>query len=128
MSVPASFQSKTNLNFTLDAAERVRVLIIEENNLALNLRFYIEGGGCSGFKYDCKLDETIYEDDIVVERQVSDGSMIRLLIDPLSYQYLKDSTIDFKHDIEGERFTINNPNAKTTCGCGSSFNISDEEN
>ncbi len=107
---------KAPLNFTDNAANKVSELIKEENNSDLSLRVYITGGGCSGFQYGFSFEEKINADDIVVEK-----SQVKLLIDPLSFQYLRGAEIDYKDDVQGARFVIRNPNAKTTCGCGSSF-------
>ena len=104
------------LEFTGDAAGKVRELIEEEQNPELKLRVFVQGGGCSGFQYGFTFDEEQQEDDSVVDK---DG--VRLLIDPMSFQYLIGARIDFRDDLEGARFIINNPNASTTCGCGSSF-------
>ena len=104
------------LEFTGSAASKVRELIEEEQNPELKLRVFVQGGGCSGFQYGFSFDEEQQEDDSVVDR---DG--VRLLIDPMSFQYLIGAKIDFRDDLEGARFIINNPNASTTCGCGSSF-------
>jgi iron-sulfur cluster insertion protein len=83
-----------------------------------NLRVYISGGGCSGFSYGFKLDETSIDGDYSIEK-----NGVQVLIDPMSYQYLEGITIDYVQDLQGARFQISNPNAKTTCGCGSSFSI-----
>lgn len=104
------------LDFTEDAAAKVLELIKEEDNAELKLRVYVQGGGCSGFQYGFTFDEDQQEDDTAVDR---DG--VRLLVDPMSFQYLIGAKIDYKDDLEGARFIINNPNASTTCGCGSSF-------
>ena len=104
------------LDFTADAASKVLELIEEEQNEALKLRVYVQGGGCSGFQYGFTFDEDQQEDDTAVDK---DG--VRLLVDPMSFQYLIGAKIDYKDDIDGARFIINNPNASTTCGCGSSF-------
>lgn len=112
-----------NIVFTKSAADKVAELITEEENPNLNLRVYITGGGCSGFQYGFSFDEKIAEDDAVVKQTCTDGQAINLLVDSLSYQYLKLATIDYVKDIQGEQFVINNPNAKTTCGCGSSFSL-----
>lgn len=122
--------SEPALNFTDSAAKKVKSLIDEEGNPKLNLRVFITGGGCSGFQYGFTFDETINDDDIVVEKEVEEedddeggrsGGTVKLLIDPLSFQYLKGADIDYREDINGSQFVIRNPNAKTTCGCGSSF-------
>ncbi|EKD71923.1 MAG: iron-sulfur cluster insertion protein ErpA [uncultured bacterium] len=108
------------LVFTTAAATKVFELIKEENNFNLKLRVYVTGGGCSGFQYGFTFDETIQPDDTVVTKDLPEAS-VQLLVDALSFQYLAGAEIDYKEDIEGEQFIIRNPNAKTTCGCGSSF-------
>lgn len=105
---------------TEKAAAKVWELIQDEGNFDLKLRAYVTGGGCSGFQYGFTFDEDIQEDDTVVTRTVGEGE-VKLLVDSLSFQYLAGAEIDYKEDIEGEQFIIRNPNAKTTCGCGSSF-------
>lgn len=102
------------------AAAKVWELIQEEGNFNLKLRAYVTGGGCSGFQYGFTFAENIEADDAVVTKPVTDGE-VQLLVDSLSFQYLAGAEIDYKDDIEGEQFIIRNPNAKTTCGCGSSF-------
>jgi iron-sulfur cluster insertion protein len=104
------------LELTANAASKVSELITEEENPELKLRVYVQGGGCSGFQYGFTFDEEQQEDDTAVDK---DG--VRLLVDPMSFQYLIGAKIDYKDDIDGARFIINNPNASTTCGCGSSF-------
>jgi len=104
------------LDFTTAAASKVAELIEEEANEELKLRVYVQGGGCSGFQYGFTFDEDQQEDDTAVDK---DG--VRLLVDPMSFQYLIGAKIDYKDDLDGARFIINNPNASTTCGCGSSF-------
>ncbi|MFQ5488076.1 MAG: iron-sulfur cluster insertion protein ErpA [Gammaproteobacteria bacterium] len=106
------------INFTDSAAAKVRTLIEEENNEALKLRVYISGGGCSGFQYGFTFDETVNEGDAVIEK---DG--VTFLVDPMSFQYLVGAEIDYSEGIEGAQFVIRNPNATTTCGCGSSFSV-----
>jgi len=106
------------LNFTPAAASKVRELIQDEGNAALALRVYIQGGGCSGFQYGFTFDEAVNEDDTVMNK-----SGVQLLIDSMSYQYLVGAEIDYKDDINGAQFVIKNPNATTTCGCGSSFSV-----
>jgi iron-sulfur cluster insertion protein len=106
------------LVFTGAAAGKVRELIEEEGNPALKLRVYISGGGCSGFQYGFTFDEERAEDDLAVDR---DG--VVLLVDPLSLQYLAGAEIDYTESLSGAQFVIRNPNAKTTCGCGSSFTV-----
>ena len=104
------------LQFTSAAAAKVRELISEEGNDALKLRVYIQGGGCSGFQYGFEFDEEQGEDDLAVR---TDG--VTLLVDPLSLQYLMGAAVDYSESLHGAQFVIRNPNAKTTCGCGSSF-------
>lgn len=117
-------QNQELIIFTDAAAIKVKELIDEEDNPNLNLRVYIMGGGCSGFQYGFKFDESINSDDCVIEKQVStDGGSVKLLCDPLSFQYLQGAEIDYKEDVNGAQFVIRNPNAKTTCGCGSSFSV-----
>jgi iron-sulfur cluster insertion protein len=104
--------------FTDNAAKKVGNLILEEGNDALKLRVYISGGGCSGFQYGFTFDEEVAEDDTTVE---NDG--VTVLIDSMSIQYLNGAEIDYKEDLSGSQFVIRNPNATTTCGCGSSFSV-----
>jgi iron-sulfur cluster insertion protein len=104
------------LIFTDAAAGKVGELIREEANPKLKLRVFVSGGGCSGFQYGFTFDENIEEGDFCVENQG-----VQLLIDPMSAQYLMGAEIDYKEDLQGAQFVIRNPNAKTTCGCGSSF-------
>ena len=106
------------LNFTGAAAAKVRELISEEGNAALALRVYIQGGGCSGFQYGFEFDENRAEDDVAI-----DTDEVTLLVDPLSLQYLMGSEVDYTESLQGAQFVIRNPNAKTTCGCGSSFSM-----
>lgn len=114
----------TPIIFTDNAAAKVWELIQEEGNFDLKLRVYVTGGGCSGFQYGFTFDEETQADDTVIMKSVESGSgSVQLLVDPMSYQYLAGAEIDYKEDIEGEQFIIRNPNAKTTCGCGSSFTV-----
>jgi iron-sulfur cluster insertion protein len=106
------------LVFTESAANKVKTLIEEEGNTELKLRVFVQGGGCSGFQYGFTFDEAVNEDDAVMEK-----NGVQLLIDSMSYQYLLGSEIDYKEDLEGAQFVIKNPNATTTCGCGSSFSV-----
>lgn len=106
--------------FTDQAAAKVWSLIEEEGNFDLKLRAYVTGGGCSGFQYGFTFDEAIQPDDTVVNKAVGDKT-VQLLVDSLSFTYLAGAEIDYQEGIEGEQFIIRNPNAKTTCGCGSSF-------
>lgn len=107
-----------SLTFTDAAALKVGDLIALEENDDLMLRVFISGGGCSGFQYGFTFDEEIQEGDRQFENQG-----VTLLVDPMSIQYLIDAEIDYKEDLEGSRFVIRNPNAATTCGCGSSFSV-----
>lgn len=119
--------SSVQVTFSVNAANKVASLIAEENDPTLNLRVYITGGGCSGFQYGFTFDKVIQDDDTVIEQRCSDGqSSVKLLVDSMSYQYLQGAEIDFTSGLE-EQFKIYNPNAKTTCGCGSSFSIEDED-
>jgi iron-sulfur cluster insertion protein len=102
--------------FTDNAAGKVRELIEEEGNPELKLRVFVTGGGCSGFQYGFTFDEMQNEDDTIVQK---DG--VTLLVDPMSYQYLVGAEIDYSEGLEGAQFVIKNPNATSTCGCGSSF-------
>jgi iron-sulfur cluster insertion protein len=106
------------LVFTNAAARKVQELILEERNPELKLRVYISGGGCSGFQYGFSFDEEQAEDDIAVN---NDG--VTLLVDPLSLQYLMGAEVDYSESLQGAQFVIRNPNASTTCGCGSSFSV-----
>ncbi|MCK5362558.1 MAG: iron-sulfur cluster insertion protein ErpA [Gammaproteobacteria bacterium] len=106
------------LAFTQHAAEKVKELSARQDNSGSMLRVYIQGGGCSGFQYGFALEEQENQDDTVVE---TEG--VKLLVDPMSFQYLMGAEIDYLEDLQGARFVINNPNATTTCGCGSSFGI-----
>ena len=100
------------------AVSRIKQLIANKGQGDLKFRVHIQGGGCSGFQYGFQLDEQMLEDDIVLKH---DG--VDVLVDPLSMQYLQDAEVDFKNDLQGSRFFVDNPNAETTCGCGSSFSI-----
>jgi iron-sulfur cluster insertion protein len=106
------------LEFTSNAARKVKSLIEEENNPNLKLRVFITGGGCSGFQYGFTFDENINEGDTEIENEG-----VTLLIDPMSVQYLMGAEIDYTEGLEGAQFVIRNPNASTTCGCGSSFSV-----
>lgn len=106
------------LIFTDQAAAKVKKLIEEEANPGLMLRVYVTGGGCSGFQYGFSFEEAEAEGDT---RIVNDD--VTLIVDPMSFQYLIGAEVDYKDDLEGSRFVINNPNAQTTCGCGSSFSV-----
>ena len=106
------------LIFTDSAAEKVKQLIDEEGNTELKLRVFVSGGGCSGFQYGFTFDEVQNDDDTVMEK-----NGVMLLIDPMSYQYLSGAEIDYSEGLEGAQFVIKNPNATSTCGCGSSFSV-----
>ncbi len=113
---PQMTTSAPSLVFTDAAAAKVGDLIREEANPNLKLRVFISGGGCSGFQYGFTFDENIEEGDTTVQ-----NAGVTLLVDPMSIQYLAGAQIDYKEDLQGAQFVIRNPNAKTTCGCGSSF-------
>jgi len=117
MSVAESF-NPSSINLSASAVRKVQELVSEEENKALNLRVYITGGGCSGFQYGFSFDEDVAEDDTAIE----EGG-VTLLVDPMSFQYLVGSEVDYTEGLEGSRFIVNNPNATTTCGCGASFSI-----
>ena len=106
------------LIFTESAAGKVKALIEEEGNSNLKLRVFVSGGGCSGFQYGFTFDEVVNEGDTAVEK-----GGVTLLIDPMSFQYLVGAEIDYTEGLEGAQFVIRNPNATTTCGCGSSFSV-----
>jgi len=101
-----------------NAADKVKQLLIEEDNPDLRLRVYVTGGGCSGFQYGFKFDQEVNDGDTDIEK-----NGIKVVVDPMSFQYLAGSEVDFIDDLEGARFVINNPNASTTCGCGASFSV-----
>ena len=104
------------INVTPTAAEKISELLTEENKLNAGLRVFVQGGGCSGFQYGFTFDEIANDDDTVMTK-----NGVSLLIDAMSYQYLVGAEIDYKEDLQGAQFVIKNPNATTTCGCGSSF-------
>jgi len=106
------------ISFTDDAASKVMQLIIEEENNNLKLRVFISGGGCSGFQYGFTFDELVNEDDTVIEK-----NGVKLLVDPMSFQYLIGAQIDYQENLNGAQFIIKNPGAASTCGCGSSFSV-----
>jgi iron-sulfur cluster insertion protein len=113
-----ALSAQPTLLFTDAAASKVSQLIAEEANPNLKLRVFISGGGCSGFQYGFTFDENLEDGDTRVKNQG-----VELLVDPMSIQYLAGAEIDYKDDLEGARFVIRNPNAQTTCGCGSSFSV-----
>ena len=106
------------LHFTDAAATKVGQLIQQEGNSGLKLRVYVQGGGCSGFQYGFTFDEETQEGDTEIE-----NLGVTLLVDPMSVQYLQGAEIDYREDLSGAQFIIRNPNASTTCGCGSSFSV-----
>lgn len=104
--------------FTDSAANKVKELIEEEGNADLKLRVFVTGGGCSGFQYGFTFDEVANDDDTALQK-----NGVTLLVDPMSYQYLVGAEIDYSEGLEGSQFVIKNPNASSTCGCGSSFSV-----
>lgn len=106
------------LNVTSSAVAKVRELVEEEENPDLKLRVYVTGGGCSGFQYGFAFEEVYAEDDAVID---IDG--VTVVVDALSYPYLVGATLNYEEGLQGSRFQIENPNASSTCGCGSSFSI-----
>ena len=110
--------TQTPINFTEAAAARVKTLLDKEGDPTLNLRVFVNGGGCSGFQYGFTFDDTLNEDDTVLEK-----NGVKLLVDSISIQYLTGATIDFVETLESSQFVISNPAAKSACGCGSSFNV-----
>ena len=107
-----------DIDFSPRAAGKVRQLIEQDGNVDLKLRVFITGGGCSGFSYGFTFDDEVVEDDAVVE---TDG--VTMVVDPMSFQYLVGSQVDYKEDLQGAQFVVTNPNASATCGCGNSFAI-----
>jgi len=112
----AAVENLAPIVFTDSAANKVKELIEEEGNAGLKLRVFVTGGGCSGFQYGFTFDEEVADDDTTMEK-----NGVQLLIDPMSYQYLVGAEIDYTEGLEGSQFVIRNPNATSTCGCGSSF-------
>ncbi len=106
------------ISITDSAVAKIVDLFAEENNPNVKLRTFVQGGGCSGFQYGFTFDEEVNEDDFVIEKQG-----VKILVDAMSMQYLTGATIDYREDLMGASFSIKNPNAETTCGCGSSFSI-----
>src|SRR3989338_7143383 len=111
-------ETQDPLIFTDNAANKVKELIAEEGNTDLKLRVFVSGGGCSGFQYGFSFDEEANEDDTVLSK-----NGVQLLIDPMSFQYLVGAEIDYQEGLEGSQFVIRNPQASSTCGCGSSFSV-----
>jgi iron-sulfur cluster insertion protein len=116
LATPSSAEMPAPLIFTDSAADKVKQLVDEEGNPELKLRVFVQGGGCSGFQYGFTFDEVVNEDDTQMAK-----NGVSLLIDAMSLQYLMGAEIDYKEDLQGAQFVIKNPNATTTCGCGSSF-------
>ncbi|HAT42104.1 MAG TPA: iron-sulfur cluster insertion protein ErpA [Rheinheimera sp.] len=106
------------IHFTDAAANKVLALVTDEENPALKLRVYVTGGGCSGFQYGFTFDEKVNDGDLVVEK-----SGVSMVVDSMSLQYLVGGTVDYTEGLQGSRFIVQNPNATTTCGCGSSFSV-----
>ena len=106
------------MNFTENAAERVKEIIVEDKEDVKALRVFVQGGGCHGFSYGFGFENDIADDDTVIETNA-----VKLVVDSMSIMYLNNATIDFVSNLEGERFTIDNPETKTSCGCGSSFSV-----
>lgn len=104
------------INLTDNAVSKLQQLLRDDNSPGAKIRIYVEGGGCSGFSYGFAIEDDAQEDDFVVEKDT-----VKVLIDPISFGYLEGITVDFKDDINGARFAIQNPKAASTCGCGSSF-------
>lgn len=110
------------ISLSPSAVQKIFALMEQEGNLDLKLRIYIRGGGCSGFEYKFSFEQQPAEDDECIVQNL-DNMKVALLVDPVSMQFLRGAVIDYKEDIQGPTFIVNNPNAKTTCGCGSSFSI-----
>jgi iron-sulfur cluster insertion protein len=110
--------AKTELGFTDAAARKAKTLIDGEGNPNLKLRVFVQGGGCSGFQYGFTFDENTNDGDHVVEK-----NGVTLVVDPMSYEYLSGAEVDYRESLEGSMFVVNNPNAVSTCGCGSSFSV-----
>ena len=106
------------MNFTENAAERVKEIIVEDKEDVKALRVFVQGGGCHGFSYGFGFEKEIADDDTVIETNA-----VKLVVDSMSIMYLNNATIDFIRNLEGERFTIDNPETRTSCGCGSSFSM-----
>lgn len=117
MSVAQTY-TPTPIQISPNAIAKVRTLLEEEGNPDLKLRVYVTGGGCSGFQYGFSFDEELAEDDTKIEKEG-----ITVVVDPMSYPYLVGSKLDYQEGLQGSKFTVENPNASSTCGCGSSFSI-----
>ena len=118
MSAPEVFEPGVEVEMTPSALEKVKSLVEEEGNPDIKLRVYITGGGCSGFQYGFAFDELAAEDDALIDQQG-----IGLLVDAMSYPYLIGAKVDYREDLQGAKFVVENPNAASTCGCGASFSI-----
>ncbi|HEY7773317.1 MAG TPA: iron-sulfur cluster insertion protein ErpA [Marinagarivorans sp.] len=114
----AQSYTPTPIQVTANAINKVRSLVEEEENPNLVLRVYVTGGGCSGFQYGFSFDEELDEEDTLIEK---DG--VRVVVDPMSYPYLVGARVDYQEGLQGSRFTVENPNASSTCGCGASFSV-----
>jgi iron-sulfur cluster insertion protein len=110
------------VNITESAINKIHELVVEEDNFDLKLRIFVQGGGCSGFQYGFVFEEQVGEDDFVWHKEAH-GKQLGFLVDSLSFQYLSGATIDYEESLNGAQFMIKNPNASTTCGCGSSFSV-----
>lgn len=117
MSVAQSY-TPTPIQISASAVAKIQSLVEEEGNSELKLRVYVTGGGCSGFQYGFSFDEELEDDDTKIEKEG-----ITVVVDPMSYPYLVGSVVDYQEGLQGSRFTVENPNASSTCGCGSSFSI-----
>jgi iron-sulfur cluster insertion protein len=106
------------MTLTENAVVKIKDILAEENNPAIHLRVFVQGGGCSGFSYGFTLDEVQNEDDFVIEQ-----AGLAVLVDAMSSQYLQGADVDYREDLSGSQFVIKNPNAQSTCGCGSSFSV-----
>lgn len=106
------------IEITDSAVSKIKDIIAEENNPLIKLRMFVQGGGCSGFSYGFTLDEDTNDDDFTIEK-----NGINILVDSMSYQYVTGATVDYVEDLNGSQFSIKNPNATSTCGCGSSFSV-----
>lgn len=114
----AQSYTPTPIQVTENALAKVRSLVEEEENPNLALRVYVTGGGCSGFQYGFSFEESIDEEDTLIEK-----AGVKVVIDAMSYPYLVGARVDYQEGLQGSRFTVDNPNASSTCGCGSSFSI-----
>ena len=113
-----SVETALPIEFSDAAAAKVKALVSEEENPDLKLRVYVTGGGCSGFQYGFTFDEKVNEGDMTIEKD-----SVTMVVDPMSLQYLVGGIVDYVDGLEGSRFLVQNPNARTTCGCGASFSV-----